>query len=220
MPMDVSEIRRKNLRLVIEQQFAGTAAELARALGKQPSEISRIFSLKRHHRRNIGSRLARQIESILGKEAGWMDRQQFSSEDRAGAWTISDTCRRVPVMSMAQAKQAAVSGHFGFPEPQPQDWIIVTAPAGERAFALRVPGDSMEPKFPEGVTIVVDPDVEPTHGSFVIALLEDVGQITFKQLVMDGRRYLKPLNPRYPVLEVDSQVSLCGVVKQMIMNFD
>ncbi len=218
--MDVSEIRRKNLRLVIERQFSGTAAELARALGKQPSEISRIFSLNRHHRRNIGSRLARQIEAVLGKETGWMDQQQFSSGDQASGWTISDTCRRVPVISLAQAKQAAVNGHFGLPEPQSQNWVLVTAPVGERAFALQVVGDSMEPKFPEGVTIIVDPDVEPTHGSFVIALLGDIGQITFKQLVTDGRQYLKPLNPRYPVLDMDSQVSLCGVVKQMVMNFD
>jgi len=78
----------------------------------------------------------------------------------------------------------------------------------------------MESKFPEGVIIIVDPDVEPVHGSFVVALLADAGQVTFKQLVIDGRRYLKPLNPRYPIMEMDDRMATCGVVKRMIMSFD
>ena len=97
---------------------------------------------------------------------------------------------------------------------------MVTARVGKHAYALRVRGDSMEPKFPEGVTIIVDPDASPVHGSFVVALLTDAEQVTFKQLVIDGRRYLKPLNPRYPVMEMDNRVAICGVVKQMIMSFD
>jgi SOS-response transcriptional repressor LexA len=103
---------------------------------------------------------------------------------------------------------------------QPQGWITVTASVGQRAYAMNVIGDSMEPKFPEGVTIIVDPDVQPVQGSFVVALLGDTDQVTFKQLVIDGRHYLKPLNPRYPVMEMDDHVALCGVVKQMIMIFE
>jgi SOS-response transcriptional repressor LexA len=53
-----------------------------------------------------------------------------------------------------------------------------------------------------------------------VALLADAGQVTFKQLVIDGRRYLKPLNPRYPIMEMDDRMATCGVVKQMIMSFD
>ena len=78
----------------------------------------------------------------------------------------------------------------------------------------------MAPKFPKGVTIIVDPDVEPLHGSFVIALITDTDQTTFKQFVIDGRAYLKPINPRYPIMEIDGRVTICGVVKQMIMSFD
>ena len=62
--------------------------------------------------------------------------------------------------------------------------------------------------------------VQPVQGSFVVALLGDTDQVTFKQYVIDGRHYLKPLNPRYPVLEMDDHVALCGVVKQMIMTFE
>jgi SOS-response transcriptional repressor LexA len=225
--MENAEIRRRNLRLIIEQRFAGKAAELARALGKQPSEISRIFSLNLTHRRNIGSRLARRIEQMLGAETGWMDRQQITLQDQAHAETrLSGNVlaiqphSRLPMVTSAQAKDTASSRQTVSLKAPTQEWITITASVGKRAYALRVLNDSMEPKFPEGVTIIIDPDAKPVHGSFVVAVLDDTGQITFKQFVMDGRHYLKPLNPRYPVMEMDDRTAICGVIKQMIMNFD
>ncbi len=162
-----------------------------------------------------------------------MDRQQMGLQDHLEASAspnndapAADTrkrisiIKRIPIISSVQAQDVASVSHFRPHAMQAKEWITVTAKVGDRAYALCVVGDSMEPKFPEGCTIIVDPDVEPVHGSFVIALLGDVGQITFKQLVEDGRRYLKPLNPRYPVMQMDDRVTICGVIKQMIMNFD
>lgn len=41
------------------------------------------------------------------------------------------------------------------------------------AFALRVEGDCMDRRYPEGCHIMVDPDVEPSNGSAVVAEFED-----------------------------------------------
>lgn len=41
------------------------------------------------------------------------------------------------------------------------------------AFALRVEGDCMDRRYPEGCHILVDPDVEPRNGSAVVAEFED-----------------------------------------------
>lgn len=41
------------------------------------------------------------------------------------------------------------------------------------AFALRVEGDCMDRRYPEGCHIMVDPDVEPRNGSAVVAEFED-----------------------------------------------
>jgi SOS-response transcriptional repressor LexA len=109
--------------------------------------------------------------------------------------------QRVPIISPLHAKDAAVAGYHSLYKMQPQGWITVTVSVGQRAYALTVIGDSMEPKFPEGVTIIGDPDVQPVQGSFVVALLVDTYQVTFNQFIIDGRHYLKPLNPRYPVME-------------------
>ena len=224
--MDISEIRRKNLKLIIEQHFAGVASELARLLDRQPSEISRVFSKNPQHRRNIGSRFAREIELALGKEVGWMDRQQTtvggpkdSGNVAPGTQPGPETRRRIPVVSWVQAGAGEPSGP-GCPAGEPEEWVIATAPVGERAYALRIVGDSMEPKFPEGGIIIVDPELKPRHGSFVIASLGDTGETTFKQLIIDGKRYLKPLNPRYPILEMNGSTTICGVVRQLVMSFD
>lgn len=79
----------------------------------------------------------------------------------------------------------------------------------------------MEPGFPNGGIIVVDPDVQPRPGSYVVVRLDDSQQATFKQLVVDGgEQYLKPLNPRYPIMPVRERASFCGVVKQLVMDIE
>ena len=104
--------------------------------------------------------------------------------------------------------------------------VYTTRKVGARAYALRVVGDSMEnpngrPTYPQGSIIIVDPDREATHGSAVIVRLEDSKQATFKQLVVEGGvRYLKPLNPRYPIMKINSKATFCGVVVQTIIDED
>jgi len=64
----------------------------------------------------------------------------------------------------------------------------------------------MEPRYHNGDIIFVDPDISAAQGSDVIVRLENSNEATFKQLVVEGsRRYLKPLNPRFPVIEITTR---------------
>ena len=86
-------------------------------------------------------------------------------------------------------------------------------------YALIVDGDSMEPEFTDGDIIIVEPDEEPVPGKFVI-IRQNGGEATFKQLIKDGSRWLlKPLNPRYPVMEMREDAVFCGVVKEKIKRY-
>jgi len=97
--------------------------------------------------------------------------------------------------------------------------IPTTYKAQKHTYALRVRGDSMEPKFPEGAIIIVEPEEAPNPGSYVIVRVNGDNSATFKQLVQDGdRQYLKPLNPRYPIMELKEDAVFCGVVKRMEMD--
>lgn len=79
------------------------------------------------------------------------------------------------------------------------------------AFALTVSGRSMEPEFHEGDIIIIDPEVTPHPGDFVVAKLDREEEATFKKYrprgtdgngasIMD----LVPLNPDWPTLRLDA----------------
>lgn len=78
--MDIADIRRLRLKEIIDSRFEGVSARLAGAIGIQPSYVARIFTGKSEHRRNIGERMARNIELTLDLPSGWLDRP-FPIED-------------------------------------------------------------------------------------------------------------------------------------------
>lgn len=97
--------------------------------------------------------------------------------------------------------------------------IPTTYKKQRHTYALRVDGDSMEPTFPRGCIIIVEPDAEPVPGNYVI-VRQNGNESTFKQLIQDGGVYmLKPLNSRYPIMQINQGAVFCGVVKQMMMEF-
>jgi DNA polymerase V len=80
-------------------------------------------------------------------------------------------------------------------------------------YALRVLGDSMEPEFPDGCVIIIDPGHTPRDGSYVV--VEYAGDVFFRQLAIDGeRRFLKPLNPQYGGFELVPPYTVRGGVVQ------
>jgi hypothetical protein len=67
--MNSKEIRRKNLRALVERTDSGAA--FAKQADIAPSLLSQILS--QNPTRNIGDRLARKIEDKLGLASGWLD---------------------------------------------------------------------------------------------------------------------------------------------------
>ncbi len=130
---------------------------------------------------------------------------------------------RVPLLSWVKAGSWADIG-VGTTAENPDDvieWRETTAIVSTKAFALRVEGDSMvnpygSPSIPEGSVVIVDPEKVADNGSIVVAMLDDSNQATIKRLVIDGpNMYLKPLNPAYRAIEINSGCSIVGVVKKV-----
>lgn len=135
---------------------------------------------------------------------------------------------RVPLISWVQAGTWSTV----IDDAQPgvaDEWVETTVPIHHHTFALRVRGDSMtnpagEPSFPDGSVIVVEPDavgeLDKMLNQFVIVKRTSDDEATFKQLVKDaGRYYLKPLNPRYPMIELREDDVFCAVVRERLMRF-
>ncbi|MDX7999294.1 helix-turn-helix domain-containing protein [Xenorhabdus sp. Reich] len=87
----------------------------------------------------------------------------------------------------------------------------------QRAFWLEVKGDSMVSpsglSIPQGMIILVDPEVKPAVNSLVVAKLDGENELTFKQLTIEGYdTFLKPLNTQYNMIPLTSRVHIIGVV--------
>jgi len=169
------------------------------------------------------------IQNFTGYSAEWiatgagaarLKQKRGTDNTKAGPTVFS-----VPLISWVQAGQwdEVVDVYRPGEGEKP---VYTTRKVGPRAYALRVVGDSMEnpngrPTYPQGSIVIVDPDREALHGSAVIVRLEDSKQATFKQLIVEGgTRYLKPLNPRYPIMKIDKKASFCGVVVQTVIDED
>ena len=102
------------------------------------------------------------------------------SSVRAGLWTAAE----------------------GLEPGEAEEWVDAPAGVGARAFALRVVGDSMEPRFQEGEIIIVDPDIEAASGDYVVASLEREDATLKRYLREGGRDWLVPQNQRYDPIDM------------------
>lgn len=140
---------------------------------------------------------------------------------------VSVSVRKVPLISWVQAgswtaTDSVMSGD------EPITWLYTTATVSEKAFALRVRGDSMtnpsgKPTIPEDSIVIVEPemsDIASVNGKIVVAHVDGGTEATLKKFVEDyPHRYLVPLNPNYKTIECDGNCRIVGVVKQVIMEF-
>lgn len=71
--MDIKAVRRARLRRLIQDRFSGVNAKLAEKIERQPDYVSRLLTDKPRHRRDLGEKLARDIERKVGLPLGWLD---------------------------------------------------------------------------------------------------------------------------------------------------
>lgn len=103
------------------------------------------------------------------------------------------------------------------------EWYESDAKVCGNAFWLRVDGDSMTAptglSIPEGTLVLIDTGREAVNGSLVIAKMVDANEATFKKLIIDGgQKYLKGLNPAWPLKEINGNCKIIGVAVQTMMR--
>lgn len=209
------EIRRKKLQELVSRYE--TQRKLAEKVGMDATVISRmLYPEGKPNKRNIGEQSARQIEAALNLERGWMDSLGANPDHNVSYVGRNEPKGTYPVISWVSAGQwmEAVEPYH---RRGIDRWYETTVDCSEDSFWLDVKGDSMTSpvglSIPEGMVILVDPEVEPRNGKLVVAKLDSENEATFKKLVIDaGRTFLKPLNPQYPMTEIDGNCRIIGVV--------
>jgi len=82
-------------------------------------------------------------------------------------------------------------------------------------YALQVTDDSMEPEFPAGCVIVIEPSQVCATGAYVVATVD--GERWFRQYRQDGqgRESLHALKPGHPAIDLAGrEYRLEGVIVQ------
>lgn len=203
----------KRLKLAREEAGLSQAA-LAKLIGAGQSTIGSI-----ENGRNHGSGKIVQIARALNVRPQWLEDGTLPMRDGGVTqdYNVESAPRMadpVPLISWVQAGDwCGVVDNFA--PGDAEEWLPCPRSHGPHAFALRVRGVSMEPKYRNGSIIFVDPDKHADHGSNVVVRIENDKEATFKQLVIEGdKRFLKPLNPNWPeqLIEITEHATICGVV--------
>lgn len=130
---------------------------------------------------------------------------------------------KYPVLSLVQAG-AWNDACEAYSLDQIDEWYESEVHVQGKAFWLKVEGDSMTSpvgvSIPDGSLVLVDTGREAINGSLVIAKLTASNEATFKKLIIDGgSKMLKGLNPAWPIVPINGNCNIIGVVVQMMMRF-
>ncbi len=107
--------------------------------------------------------------------------------------------RRIPVIGMAQAGSDGFFDDAGFPRGSGWDEIAFPDIADRNAYALEISGDSMEPLYRAGDTIIVSPAASVRRGDRVVVRTV-AGEVMAKELArLSAKRIeLRSLNRSHP----------------------
>jgi phage repressor protein C with HTH and peptisase S24 domain len=94
---------------------------------------------------------------------------------------VPATNRTIPVIGLAQAGGGGFFDDSGFPVGGGWDEINLPTVADPNAYALEISGDSMEPVYRKGDTIIVAPNATLRRGDRVVAKTRD-GEVLAKVL--------------------------------------
>ena len=222
----IYDLRRKKLKL--------TQSDLAEALGISQAAVSHYLNGENPLNTRVAAvfaqKLGAPVSSFSSRLAKQIEQTRIAAE--AGAATSNDPNVQYagqpklsfsyPVVSWVAARVWAEATN-PYPSGTADHYELSDYEAKGPAFWLEVKGDSMTSisgtSIPEGMLILVDTHADVRPGKLVIAKLTDSNEATFKKLVEDGgQRFLKPLNPAYPIMPIDGDCKIIGVVVRALMK--
>ena len=124
---------------------------------------------------------------------------------------------KVPLINYAQAKLWTESNELR--NSTEFEYVMTSLELSNKAFALKIKDDSMEPEFKEDDIVIIDPAIKPTPGEFVVAMNGD-SEVTFKkyrELRHDHHAKIQfeliPLNPDYTTISTfNQQIKIIGTM--------
>jgi len=150
---------------------------------------------------------ARRLDALLAKSE--LDTEKGLSPLSAG--------RMVPVINKVSAGYPSDFNDLDYPVGIADDYVRCPDLHDPNTFAVRVVGDSMEPKFREGDIVVFSPAAEVHSGDDCFIRFEMPHETSFKRVFFepDDKIRLQPRNEKYPPTVVDGK-RINGIYRAVI----
>lgn len=188
-----------------------TQEDVADKVGLSRGAIGHYLTGRRQPPLNQFAKLA----AALGVSPSWL---QFGTSETEQTQQPKDL---IPILSWKQTNNLRAQDEIN--DGEAKEYVPHFYTDQPNWYALRVNGDSMTAptwhgkSFNEGDILIVDPEKTPTLGDFIIVIINDADEATFKQYIVDGGiHYLKPLNPQYPIIQLNKRDNIQGVVTACI----
>ena len=199
------------LRLeALSRVMAGLSqAEFAEKHDLNPSYLSQILS----GHRSFGERAASNMEKKIGLAPGTLSRPALTSQDalheiqqNVQGGPVSFKEGRVPVVGMAKLGAQGYFDAIDYPVGQGDGFVLISS-SDPNAYALRVVGDSMEPRIRNGEYVLVEPNRPYYSGDEVLVQVAD-GTVTQSMIKVfmyerDGYVRLLSVNDQHPPMTID-----------------
>lgn len=190
-------------------------SELARRTGIGQPVVHRICSGETDNPKvatlsPIANFFAISISQLIGDEPLPMDRIPGTFNPDAQGW------RQIPLLDWEQILVWPNLNKKSGPLPT----VSTDMELSQHAYAVAVRDTTMEPRFPEGTVLLIDPDLKPNNLDFSIIHVDGHDLPNFKQVLIDGEHtILKPLNPDFKTLLLSKPHTFLGVMVQSRMDF-
>lgn len=150
---------------------------------------------------------ADQLDELLAEND--LDAEKVESSLSAG--------RFVPVINKVAAGYPSDFNDLDYPVGVADDYVRCPDLHDANAFAVRVIGDSMEPKFTEGDIVVFSPGTEVHNGDDCFVRFSQPHETTFKRVFFeqDNKVRLQPRNEKYSPMIVEGE-RINGIYRAVI----
>lgn len=217
--MDIQEIRRKRLQLLIDKNYDGKQSVFIAETGANQGELSALLSGKR----TFGERKARKIEKLAKIKEGWLDRDEDISSEKILAATESHA--RISVVPVVGSAKLGDKENYFVELEYPTgngDGGILFSTRDKNAYALRCVGDSMTPRIRHGEYVIAEPNRDFLPGDEVV-IKDRSGRVMVKiyKYARDGMAYFESINESYdsfgiPFDEIDKIHYIAGIAKSAL----
>ena len=204
-------------RLMFEKQIRTT--ELARRVSLKQPTVHRIVegtSLRPHIStlQPIADFFSVTVDQLRGVEP--LPWNLFGDSINIGAEEVSV----VPILTWEEA----MDWDKFLPEArQRHQSVIMHKKISSNAFALTVTDSSMQPQFPAGTQLIIDPDKDVKDRGFVVIALQNHQKEIFRQILIDGQQmYMKPLCPdleHFNIVPLNKKDKVCGTLVQARLDY-